>query len=137
MITRDDFIGTWRLLSYEAAWPEGRREFPFGADATGLLVYTREGYMSGQVMRRNHTSGAEYIAYCGPFDVDVAAGEVVHTVEASLYPKWVGSQQRRRFFFEGGRLTLSAPGKWQGETVLYTLVWEQVHCNHTLQQVLG
>ena len=46
-IVRDQFIGAWRLAWLEEPGADGK---VYRADCTGLLVYTREGYMSVQVM---------------------------------------------------------------------------------------
>jgi len=123
------FHGTWRLVSYHARQPDGSLTLPLGADPRGMLIYTSEGKMSGQAMRRAHDATAtgpldNYIAYFGTFTVDEAAREVVHFVEGSLYPNWVGTEQRRGFTFSGSRLTLTAALKKSG--AVGTLIWERV-----------
>ncbi|MBL8210025.1 MAG: lipocalin-like domain-containing protein [Bryobacterales bacterium] len=45
------FAGTWRLLSYQMQEEELPVVHPFGEQATGLLLYTEDGYMSGQLMQ--------------------------------------------------------------------------------------
>lgn len=128
------FAGTWRLLSYQMQEEDLPVVYPFSERATGLLLYTDDGYMSGQLMQpgRNtqaaaqvHPSQAGYIAYCGRYVVDEEAGEVVHHVEASLYPPWVGGEQRRRFRFDGTRLTLSASRWRNGRETVHRLIWER------------
>jgi hypothetical protein len=119
------FYGTWRLVSYESESETGARHFPLGQDAAGILIYTREGFMSGQVMKRGHTSPADYIAYCGSFHLDLAAGEVVHRVEASLHAKWVGTEQRRRYRFSGDKLILSTIAHRNGGRVTFRLTWRR------------
>jgi hypothetical protein len=143
MSDRDRFPGTWRLISYGTHFPDGRVEHPFGDEATGLLIYTADGAMSGQVMRagRAHLpngyrrSGAVepvvaafegYIAYCGIYQVEEDTLHVVHHVEASLFPNWVGTQQRRGYQFDGERLTLTAPGSRSGVQVSNRLIWQRV-----------
>ena len=44
------FVGAWRLAWLEEEGADGKIH---RADCTGLLVYTRDGYMSVQVMYRN------------------------------------------------------------------------------------
>jgi len=123
------FAGVWRLVSYETREADGAASQPFGPDAVGMLIYTRDGSMSGQVMRRGREgreAGAEgYIAYCGSYRVDEEAGEVIHRVEASLYPGWVGSEQRREYAFAGTRLTLSAKLRRKGRQIVSRLEWER------------
>jgi hypothetical protein len=47
---RDQFVGAWRLASLEEQGADGKVH---QADGTGLLVYTRDGHMSVQVMYGN------------------------------------------------------------------------------------
>ncbi|HZC21912.1 MAG TPA: lipocalin-like domain-containing protein, partial [Candidatus Binatia bacterium] len=47
---RDRFVGAWRLAWLEEEGADGKIH---RADCTGLLVYTRDGHMSVQVMYRN------------------------------------------------------------------------------------
>ncbi len=55
---QDRFVGAWRLASLETQDADGKTH---RADSTGLLVFTRDGHMSVQVMERNppaHTTAA-------------------------------------------------------------------------------
>jgi hypothetical protein len=58
-MSADHFIGAWRLLSLEGRTSTGDVSYPFGKDAQGYLLYSREGYMSVSVMqaRRVQDSG--------------------------------------------------------------------------------
>src|SRR5260370_33609067 len=47
---RDRFVGAWRLAWLEEEGADGKIH---RADCTGLLVYTRDGHMSVQVIYRN------------------------------------------------------------------------------------
>ena len=98
MISRQEILGAWALVSYELRAIDGTLiEYPFGDDAQGFLIYTDDGYMSAQLMRRDrplydHPSGAGgtteqsaaaargYLAYSGPFAVDEDNGTVRHHV---------------------------------------------------------
>ena len=51
---RDRFVGAWRLAWLEEEGADGKIH---RADCTGLLVYTRDGHMSVQVMYRNPQAG--------------------------------------------------------------------------------
>ncbi|MBI3207903.1 MAG: lipocalin-like domain-containing protein [Candidatus Solibacter usitatus] len=136
------FTGVWRLVSYEARWSDGCVHYPFGEHATGMLVYTADGHMTGQVMRsgRKHLpSGYRkagvvenaldafdgYIAYCGRYRVEESTSEIVHIVEASLYPNWTGGEQRRRYSLQGDVLTLEAARPAKDKTVVNRLVWRR------------
>ncbi len=47
---RDRLVGAWELQEYTATAADGTIAFPMGADATGLVIYTADGYMSAQLM---------------------------------------------------------------------------------------
>lgn len=114
-ISARDFIGTWLLVSCEHRLRDKTIVYPFGKAAKGLLIYTKDGHMSGTLMangRRKFVSrelfggtaeekvnAAEtYLHYAGRFEV--SGTQVLHVVEFSLFPNWVGSIQKRfhRFF---------------------------------------
>jgi Lipocalin-like domain len=65
---RNQLVGAWRLAWLEEAGADGKF---YRADCTGLLVYTRDGHMSVQVMYRNPQAGTQagpvqYAHCCGP-----------------------------------------------------------------------
>ena len=135
---RERLIGTWRLVSYETDEQGGKRGKPYG-EAVGRLAYDEHGNMAGQVMRPGRPrvelgdGGAQqvrtaylgYIAYFGTYDVAPDGQSVVHHVEGSLNPAWVGGQQMRKLRFDGERLILSADVRKNGGTVTHTLTWER------------
>lgn len=121
MATPKDFIGTWKLLRCEHRFDDGRIVYPLGKDAAGLLVYTAEGYMSGCLMNPNRPrfkttelfAGAVeekaqamegYVHYGGRFELQT--DHVIHHVEISLFPNWIGSRQQRYFKFANGEMEL-------------------------------
>jgi Lipocalin-like domain len=123
-MSADLFIGAWRLLSLEARTSAGVASYPFGKDAAGYLLYTREGYMSASLMqaaRANFASPDDlqapvdeklaafdtYSSYSGRYEV--RGQKVIHHVEISSFPNWTGTAQERFFAFSGDRLTLTAP----------------------------
>ncbi len=142
MISRQEILGAWRLISYAVRPIDGTPiEYPFGEDAEGFLIYTEDGYMSAQLMRRHrppydHPTGAGgtteqsaaaargYLAYSGPFDLDETTGTVKHHASISLYPNWVGRDQIRHGDLCDGRLTLVADIKDEsGSKARATLTW--------------
>jgi Lipocalin-like domain len=135
---KDRLIGTWRLVSYETDDHGGKRDRPYG-DAVGRLAYDEHGNMSGQVMRPGRArvelgEGAaqqvraaylDYIAYFGTYEIAPDGTSVVHHVEGSLNPAWVGGQQVRKLRFDGDRLVLSADVRKNDDIVTHTLTWER------------
>jgi hypothetical protein len=66
-----------------------------------------------------------FVAYTGRYSFD--GDRVVHHVELSLFPNWVGSDQERSVELAGDRLTLSAsPLLLAGQQQVPRLVWERV-----------
>ena len=51
--TAADFIGTWRLLDYSFIHEDGTVEHPWGTAVRGYLLYSAEGYMSGNLSPAN------------------------------------------------------------------------------------
>jgi hypothetical protein len=141
-VRESDFVGTWRLVSFEARSSGGSIAYPLGADACGFIMYSADGYVSVLLSRAGRTlfgtpdifAGSEtqlataaraVISYAGRFEVQ---GEWVrHSVDVSLFPDWAGSTQQRRYAFEGQRLTLSTdPVLLEGEHRTAVLIWERV-----------
>ena len=137
-------LGAWVLESYETRAPDGTVREPFGPAPSGLLLYCRDGRMAVQAMdprrprwgsdapeaqRRAQLSAAAegYIAYTGTFEVeDGDDPAVVHHVENSLVPNWVGRPQRRAVSLERDRLRLTTPPlDVDGGTVVATLTWRR------------
>jgi hypothetical protein len=136
-------VGAWRLLSWENQAADGQSTYPMGADALGYLLYTADGRFSVTISRANRPRFAAgdllsgttheqaqamqgFVAYAGRYSF--AGDRVVHHVELSLFPNWVGSDQQRSVELAGDRLTLSAsPLLLAGQPQVPRLVWERVH----------
>ena len=99
---RDRFAGAWRLASLEQPDAEGKVH---RLDCSGLLVFTRDGHMSVQVMERNPqlqaTAGPEqysqggYEASFGTFQVDARAHTFTFHVEGALVRTLIGKDLPR------------------------------------------
>ena len=135
-------VGTWRLLSWEAGAADGSVTLPFGDRPAGYTVYTTDGHLFGQLMRRDRPDFAGgdllggtpeenamairgYIAYGGTYEIQ--EGTVVHHVEVSLFPNWIDGDQRRIVEWDEDRLILSTPPMLTGGSALiHRLTWERV-----------
>ena len=137
------FVGAWKLISFEQRTTAGEVTHPMGEHPVGRLTYDAQGLMTAQLMlparpkfeapSKNGGSAEQkiaafngYVAYYGTYTVDEARRTVIHHVEASLYPNWVGSEQRRLFEFSEGRLILRAKNGSGGPGTEGKLVWERV-----------
>ncbi len=128
---------------------DGTIEYPLGRDAEGLIVYSREGFFSGQMMQKDRPKFAQarqsaaqkdfgtdaevraafngYGAYWCTYDVDEARSIVYHRLVGALLPDWEGQVNVRHYEFGQDLLILSSPpmtmaGK-QGRSVLH---WRRV-----------
>ena len=143
-VGKEQFLGAWKLLSFEFRRSDGGVNYPLGKDAVGLLMYDATGYMSVHLMSPNRKSFAVsdqlkgtpeemksafegFIAYFGIYEIDEEKATVVHHVKGSLFPNLVGKDQKRLFKFSGDKLELTAPAKpWGGVPMTGVLLWERV-----------
>ena len=105
---RDQFVGAWRLASLEQEGADGKVH---KADSTGLLVFTRDGHMSVQVMERNpqaqSLAGPEqysqggYQASFGAYEIDESAHTFTFHVEGALVRTLVGKDLTRVYEVSG------------------------------------
>ena len=137
-----DLVGTWELTDWVATVGE-RQQRPFNGDALGRLTYTHDGHMWATLMRKDRplvsTStlagatateraavAAGYLNYAGTYTQ--TGDRVVHHVELSLLPNWVGRDQERIISWIGDDLELSTdpePGR-SGETIVNRLRWRRI-----------
>jgi hypothetical protein len=111
---RDRFIGAWRLVSLDEPGADGTVH---RADCTGLLVFTREGRMSVQVMYRNPQAGTSggpvqyaqggYEASFGRYEVDERAKRFTFRVEGAMVRSLVGKDLTRVFELSGTQLIVT------------------------------
>ena len=136
-------IGTWRVLSWEnRSVEDGQVSYPLGKDATGYIMYNEDGYMFVAIMAANRLKFATddllsateeeeaqaeetYVSYCGRYDF--LGDRVIHHVELSLFPNWIGGEQERLVELGGEQLTLSTrPLLLRGIERTAHLIWERV-----------
>jgi hypothetical protein len=92
----------------------GSNRIRFAAD--DLLSATKEEEVQAE---------ESYLSYCGRYDFD--GDTVIHHVELSLFPNWVGGDQERLVDLRGRRLTLSTrPLLLRGIQQTAHLIWERV-----------
>lgn len=133
------FLGSWSLVSCEHVLPSGEVLKPFGDAPLGSLLYQADGHMSAQVSARDRGQFASgysldgsaeevseawqsYFGYWGSYQVFAESRVVVHRVEGSSFPNWVGTEQIRHFRFdESNRLIL----EMQSPTGQFTLIWRK------------
>jgi hypothetical protein len=115
---RDRFVGAWRLAWLEEEGADGKIH---RADCTGLLVYTRDGHMSVQVMYRNPQPGPSaapvqyaqggYEASFGTYEIDERTHTFTYHVEGALVGSLVGKDLPRTFEFSGKQLIVKSSSR--------------------------
>ena len=136
-VTAHDLIGAWHLESWSLIYEDGRPpEFPLGADAIGLILYTPDGHVSATLMRAGQSKtvpgtttdkAATYdngFAYAGRYEV--RDGVAYHAIGVSANPAIVGLVTSRRIDLDGDRLTLSGPDFTPGAKRTQQIVWRRV-----------
>jgi hypothetical protein len=137
------FAGTWTLVASTFRTVDGPTTYPLGEQTEGMLMYDDAGNMAAQLMRpqrplflsgdteqvREEKVAAAYqgyTAYCGRYTIHPEQGIIVHHVQASLNPNWVGSDQTRYFTFTNDhqQLTLRTPPLGR-EAIVGELVWQR------------
>jgi hypothetical protein len=141
----ETLVGRWRLLAAEDLRADGSvARYPWGRHPIGSIV-AEGGSCYLQIMSSDtpsfgsseKTIGEQmksallstYIAYSGPCTIDDAAGSVTLKVEAAWRNDYVGTEQKRFFRFEEGRLLFGpAPNslKMGDETLTRRLTLERV-----------
>jgi hypothetical protein len=115
----DTLQGRWTLIAAEDLRADGSvARYPWGAHPVGSIV-VENGWCYLQIMSSDVPSLAtdrpvgdqmkatllsSYIAYTGPCTVSDAEGTVTLKVEAAWRPDYVGTEQKRFFRFENGKL---------------------------------
>ena len=138
MVDANPLVGTWKLVAWEVAQPDGTRRYLYGKAVVGYLLYTADGYMAAEIMDPDRQQSdphfplepavaqtlpapdraraySTYLSYCGTYTVEGTT--VTHHVKAGLIPSWTGSEQPQPFRFAQGRLLIEAGTQ--------TLSWER------------
>ena len=112
---RDLFVGAWRLAWLEKQGADGKIH---RADCTGLLVYTRDGHMSVQVMYRNSQAESNaapvqyaqggYEASYGTYEIDESTQTFTFHVEGALVRTLIGKDLPRAYELSGKQLIVKS-----------------------------
>ncbi len=139
------FIGTWKMVSIEERKPNGEVVEPrYSARPSGYIMYDATGHVAVQIMKPGRlrfasddaaqATAAEaksafdgYGAYFGTYEINEAEGYVIHHVEGSVFPNYVGSDQKRGFELSGDQLILKPPTRQVGgEQHTTRVTWQRV-----------
>lgn len=108
---RQRLIGAWHLVSLGETGPDGK--FTAVPGLKGMLVYTRDGHMSVQIMYPAGQSELSndyvlhgYEASFGSYDVDETAHTVTHHVQGSITHGLVGRDLTRAYKLSDNHLVI-------------------------------
>jgi len=115
---RTPLVGLWRLLDF---WREyqasDKREYPMGNSPAGYILFQPEGRMWVVITAEGRTAPTTdqdraglfntLVAYTGPYRTD--GDQWITTVEVSMNPAWVGTEQTRVFRIIGDQLEEISP----------------------------
>ena len=139
-------IGSWRLVDWTVTVGERSRR-PWGGTAHGLLTYTDDGRMWAALMATDRpdmptrtlsaapptqraAAASGFVMYAGTYSMD--GEDVIHHVEISLLPNYVGNDERRHIDWietdHGIDLQLTTPptATDAGRTAIERLRWTKV-----------
>ena len=133
-------LGTWRLVRWYNEAADGTVTEPLGPNPVGYISYTEDGHIFAHLAAPDRAPFAvkdmaagtsaeyeaamkSYVSYAGTYEID--GDHVTHHVALASFPNWTGTEQRRHIHFEHGRLRLSAPFDYDGETIVAHAVWER------------
>lgn len=124
MTPSEAIVGTWRLESWFRIEDDGTKKSRFGPGAAGMVTYTADGFMFAQLQDGGRTPFAGPDPYGGTAEECRAAmstglsysgrwriegDAIIHLVELSVFPNWVGTEQVRYFRIDGDRVVLRTP----------------------------
>jgi Lipocalin-like domain len=116
-----NLVGTWSVVINDNIDASGKRTPTFGPDLKGLLIFTADGRYSVMFARSNLQKFASNnrlkgtpeenqavlagsLAHFGKYTVDDSDKTFTFHVEASTYPNWVGTSQKRPYTISGDEL---------------------------------
>lgn len=139
-MTPEHLHGAWLYQAWEIRYADGRCTMPFGPGASGLLVYTPDGFMSATIMAGDRqalsvgnprlATAAEkaaafdsYFSYAGRWSLQ---GERVrHDVTLALNPGLLGTLQWRDAELSEQQLILSAKENTPAGDRQHVLIWSR------------
>jgi hypothetical protein len=106
----ESLVGTWQLAGWTFTVDGDRETEPWGGDTVGLITYTADGRMAVTLMRPGRpnaptrtlsaapariraAAAGGYLSYAGRYSVE--DDRVIHHIEVSLMPNWVGGDEVR------------------------------------------
>jgi len=111
-----DVVGTWQLAVFEITDPGGMPK-PWGANMSGLLIYTLEGTMSVAMNCDPIGDPRDFksiydatLFYAGTYEIN--GDQMIHHVQNASDPDRIGKDMVRSVGINGDRLMLEGRGEF-------------------------
>jgi tetratricopeptide (TPR) repeat protein len=148
-LTRDELIGSWRLLRIDYTGPKGALDDPFYHNgSTGLLTYDTAGSMSVQIVgaarpalaipasrpvssatapdaQKKAAAIDSYYAYFGTWDFDADHSTVTHHISQALIPAEDGMSYVQDVKLEGDTLTFTNRKQAPDGVYIRMKIWQR------------
>jgi Lipocalin-like domain len=130
--------GVWLFREEINTTPMGEVVAVPGPAYEGMLIYTRDGHVSVNLMPkgrkwtlnsaslddfRQTVGGSSSTGYAGRYEVDVETGKVTHTPAVSLDPEDEGRRLVRSYVLDDDTLELSGTWTYEGRELVFTAIW--------------
>jgi hypothetical protein len=139
---RNQFTGTWSLVSVENTNADGSKTLPYGDHPAGLLVFTNAGDYAIQILKsvrprvaandKNKATPEETAAlvqgnnsHFGRYTADVLNRTITFNVQHAFYPNWEGTVQVRSYTLEDNTLSYVVTHTTNGGSITARVVWKK------------
>jgi len=139
---REQFVGTWSLVSVENTDAGGSKTLPYGENPVGLLVFTDAGEYAIQILKairpkvaagdKNKATPDENAAlvqgnnsHFGTYTVDPEKQSISFRVQHAFYPNWEGNVQVRSYTLENNLLSYVVTHTTNGGATTARVVWKK------------
>jgi len=139
--SKSPLIGTWLLGIVDNVMPDGSRVHLYGDNPQGLLTFSADGRYSLQIMRsdrarfvsndRARATAEEYKsavmgsnAHFGRYVLNDTDHTITFRIEHASFPNWEGTEQKRSYKIEDGRLKYIVPTPTTGAGAIGEVEWK-------------
>ncbi|HEY7243877.1 MAG TPA: lipocalin-like domain-containing protein [Xanthobacteraceae bacterium] len=139
---KGELLGTWKLVSAVSEDLEtGQKAKVYKGTPVGYITYGADGRMMTIAVDTPRQKPAGPIATAGEAEAlfrsmaayagtyTIKGDHIIHRADVSWNETWTGTDQVRRYKFEGERLILAtspSPDAFTGKMSVRTLVWERI-----------
>jgi hypothetical protein len=148
-LTKQQLVGSWRLVRIEYSGPNGAIVDPYyQTGSTGIIIYDSSGWMSVHIVAPGRqawempasrlSSGAQtqdaqlkaaafdtYYTYFGTWNLDEESSMVTHHVISSLVPAETGLSYAQTVTLESGHLVFTNRSGNKGQETIRRKIWER------------